>query len=112
MKKILTIVTIVSLLTLAFGSFVFAADTEEAPQWFKDMISWKKGQINEAVKDGQITDEQAKVWNDHFDYMEKWHNENGFYNGGSGFGACHGSFGSGRGFRGGFGPGRTTGVGL
>lgn len=105
MKKVLIVLTIVALVTASLASFALAAEKNETPQWFKDMISWKKEQIDQALEDGEISKEQAEAWKDHMDDMEKWHTENGFNYGNMGFGACHGGFGKGPGFRGGFGPG-------
>lgn len=104
MKKILTIITIISILTLSFTSFVFAADKYETPQWFKDMISWRKDQINNAVEDGNLTKEQANIWNNHMDSMEKWHSENGIAYNNMGFRGCHGGFDRKASFRSGFNP--------
>ncbi len=78
------------------STFVYAGTLEPATQqtpkvnignretWFKERMKWKKTQINEALKEGLITKEEAKTWNDHFAYMEKFHKENGFMPG------CHG----------------------
>ncbi|MCT4619453.1 MAG: YckD family protein [Marinisporobacter sp.] len=111
MKKVLTIITLICLLTLAFATFAFAAEKNEAPQWFKDMITWKKDQITKAVEDGNLTKEQANSWNEHIDYMEKWHTENGFNDRGIGFGGCHGGFRRTQESRSGFGPGMMNGYG-
>lgn len=100
MKKIIAITTAALVLTIALASAAYAADKIETPQWFKDMITWKKDQVDQAVKDGKLTEEEANEWKEHFDEMEEWHNENGFgYGYGPGFGGC------GRGFRGGYAPG-------
>lgn len=99
MKRIVVILTIASILALMLSTFVFADNSSSVPQWFKDMISWKQAQVNQAVKDNVITEDQAQLYRDHIDQMEKFHTENGFP-ARMGFGACHGgSAGSG------FGPG-------
>lgn len=99
MKRLVVIITIASILALMLSTFVFADDNSSVPQWFKDMMSWRKAQIDQAVKDKAITEDQAKLYKDHFDQMEKFHTENGFPSG-MGYGACHGgNTGSG------FGPG-------
>lgn len=90
MKRLVAIITIASILALMLSTFVFAADNSSTPQWFKDMISWRKAQIDQAVKDNVITEDQAKLYKDHFDQMEKFHAENGFPSG-MGYGACHSS---------------------
>lgn len=100
MKKTI-ILTLAAVLVLSLGVMAFAENTNEAPDWYKDMIKWKKDQIQQAVTNEQITEEQAKYWNERIDTMEKYHEENGF----NFPGGCGGSGrGRGRGF-GGFGPG-------
>ena len=47
--------------------------------------------IKRALEKGLITEEEAKTWEDHFNYMEKFHEENDFMP----FGC--GGFGRGRG---------------
>ena len=105
MKKLLTMIVIASLLALTFVSLVFAADKNETPEWYQDMLKWRKEQVSQSVQDGYLTKDQAEAWNEHLDSMEKWHNENGFNNPGMGYGGCRGGFGNRTGFRGGFGPG-------
>ncbi|TDT58459.1 DUF2680 domain-containing protein [Fonticella tunisiensis] len=103
MKKSLKVIASSALLLIIFSGFALAAGID-TPQWFKDMINFKKEQVEQAVKDGRLTPDQAKAWNEHFDYMEKWHKENGF-----GPGTCAGGFGgfgpNGQNFKGSFGPG-------
>lgn len=91
MKKILGVLSIVLVLGLV-STFAFAETTtptksttqpsgvsiEEKEAWFKEKIESKKEQINEALKEGTITKEKAKIWNDHFSDKEKFHKENGF----------------------------------
>ncbi|MDK2919064.1 MAG: hypothetical protein PWQ37_1797 [Candidatus Petromonas sp.] len=107
MKKGIAL-SLAAIVVLAMGVVAFADSTNEVPQWFNDMIKWRKAQVDQAVKDKVITEEQAKYWKDRLDYMEKFYNENGF---GYGFpGACHGGYGGfGRGF--GYGPGMMSGYG-
>lgn len=98
MKKLIPIVTIVAILSLMLATFVFADESEKVPQWFKDMITWKKAQVDQAEKDGAISKEQADLYKERIDQMEKFHEEYGFSNG-MGFGGpggCGGGFYSGR----------------
>lgn len=110
MKKIIGL-ALVTVLVLSMGIMVFAESDEtetEVPSWYKDMIEWKEDQIEKSLEDGNITEDQAKYWNSHFEYMEDFHSQSGF-----GFpGACHGgSFGR-NSFRGqGYGPGMMGGYG-
>ena len=99
MKKIIILITIASILALTLSTFVFADDSSSLPQWFKDMISWRNAQIYQSVKDNAITEEQAQLYRNHIDQMEKFHEANGFP-AGMGFGGCRGN-GAGYGFRGG-----------
>jgi hypothetical protein len=77
-KKLISVLTITSILILSISTLAFAAEKNTTPQWFKDMITWKKAQINQGIKNGSLTQEQADALNDHLIYMEKWHSENGF----------------------------------
>jgi len=54
MKRITALVTIVTVLSLMLTAFVFADDTTDVPQWFRDMISWKKAQIEQAEQAGSF----------------------------------------------------------
>lgn len=73
-------------------------DLEDKEAWFKERMEFKKDQINKALEEGLITEEQAKTWEEHFAYMEKFHEENGFMPGSG----C----GNGMGMRGNKGKGR------
>ena len=62
------------------------AEYDEWKDWHNERMSWKKAQLNQAVKDKEITEEQAKAWNRHFDDMEEFHRENGPMPGGGCYG--------------------------
>lgn len=105
MKKLAVFLSLI--LVLGAGTmFVFAESTvdEDALFWFRERMGYKRETLKEALDDGDITQEQYNTWNEHFDYMEEFHEKNGFINQGR-FG-CHGGkgFGSGmmngRGYRG------------
>ena len=117
MKKNLRFLALLTLLVLALSAVSFAASDNEvsttqqnadAYARFKERIEWKRTQIEQAVKDGKITKEQAQKWYEHFDYMDKWHQENGFL---SDFcqGTCDGTGRFGKGMRNGKGFGRGNG---
>jgi hypothetical protein len=100
MKKTLVILSIIFVIG-AVSAFTYAetltpttqsprASFDERENWFKERIQWKKNQINESLKEGLITKEEAKTWDDHFKYMEKFHNENGFMPGCNGMGCGNG----------------------
>lgn len=114
MKKVL--LTGALILTLGIGSLVAYADTARTPNiisgnrntnlsiedkeaWFKERTEYKKEQIKNALENGLITEEEAKVWEEHFKDMEEFHVKNGFMPGGcSGFGMGRGiGFGRGMG---------------
>lgn len=78
MKKKIIVLSVVAIFVLSIGAIAFAETTTDIPSWFKEMISWKKERVNESVKSGQINEEQAKTLNERIEYMEKYHEENGF----------------------------------
>lgn len=102
MKKGLVLL-LIGVLVVGIGAFAFAESTDTAPEWFTEMIKWKKDQVQEALDDDQITEEQAEFWMERIDGMEKYHEENGFdFPGGCGNGRFGKENRSGRGF----GPGK------
>ncbi|MCQ1529583.1 hypothetical protein [Lutispora saccharofermentans] len=90
MKRTLLIITIVSILAIALSSIVLAAE-DKTPQWFKDMMDWRADQIDQAQKDGAISQKEAEGYKQGLEQMKKWHEENGFGYGMMGRGGCHGS---------------------
>ncbi len=46
-------------------------------QFFNQMFDQHKTWLDKAVKDGQITEDQAKTWNQHFEQMKDFHSKNG-----------------------------------
>ncbi|OPJ56293.1 DUF2680 domain-containing protein [Alkalithermobacter paradoxus] len=77
MKKMITFV-LASLIVLSISVVSFADAKTETPEWFKDMINWKRERITEAVREGKITEERAKEMNERLDERIKYHEENGF----------------------------------
>lgn len=57
---------------------VFAADTPDNKTWFDNMFSAKRAYVDQAVKDGRLTQEQGEAWKKHFDQMYSFHQQNGF----------------------------------
>lgn len=45
---------------------------------FKERMKWKREQIKIALKEGLIGEEEAKKWEEHFSYIDKFHKDNGF----------------------------------
>lgn len=100
MKKIILVLSMV--LVLGLGTMFVYAETTVDPEvqaWHQERMEYKRADLDKALADGEITDIEYETWSDHYDYMDKFHAENGYLNK-SGFG-CHG----GRGF-GGNGSGR------
>ncbi|MTI71639.1 MAG: hypothetical protein FH751_15435 [Firmicutes bacterium] len=91
MKKILSFILVGSLV-FSMGAYAFADSTDtDVPTWFLDMIEWRKGQVQQAVEDGDIQKQQGIYYNEHFEEMEKFHRENDFpADCGRGFNRGHG----------------------
>ena len=98
MKKLI-VLSMVGVLMLSIGVIAFA-DGNELPNWYNDMIKWRQERLNDAIKDGSISESEAEEWNEHYEDMREYHEENGFPVQGGGFNSgCPGG-----GFRRGFGP--------
>ena len=117
MKKTLLALTLV--LALGIGSMVVFAETtrpetslrglqgfpcenfteEERLEFFnerkEDRSQYRQEALKNALKDGTITDAQAKEWEEHFKYMDEFHEKNGSL--GGGFGRGHGGMMRGKG---------------
>ncbi len=93
------------IVTLALGALLVpaafaASDNTQAntppstqnQQYFNQMFDWHKTQLDNAVKNNQLTEDQAQAWNQHFDQMRDFHNQYGMGMGrGSGMmGNCNG----------------------
>ncbi|MEG6521799.1 hypothetical protein [Desulfotomaculum sp. 1211_IL3151] len=75
------------IVTLALGALLvpaaFAAvdNNQAAPtqnqQFFNQMYEQQKNWLDNAVKNNQLTEEQAKAWSQHFDQMKEFHSQNG-----------------------------------
>lgn len=97
MKSKLLIITVVAALLAAYIMPALAAPDSPDLTRFKQRMEAKKSYVDQAVKSGQLTEEQAKAWKGHFDYMIKFHEKNGFLRTGSGFGKMRGCPGKGAG---------------
>lgn len=84
MKKRFWILAVVGVLVLAlaapaaFGAITGSRQNDQNQQFANQMFDWHQQWLDQAQKDGQVTQEQAKVWQDHFNYMRDFHNQNGF----------------------------------
>ncbi|SFG76999.1 hypothetical protein SAMN05660649_02645 [Desulfotomaculum arcticum] len=97
MNKKFWLLAVAGILVLALAIPAFAAVTVQTPQgqdtqnqqWFNQMFDWHLKWLDDAQKNGQITPDQAKAWQEHFNYMRDFHNQYGMgmmggYNGGYG----------------------------
>ena len=84
MKKYMMMVVVI--VGLMITGIVVYADTEdvEVPDWFTDMIEWRRGEIDRALEDGELTQEEAAAWLSRVDAMEDFHLEEGFAGYGNG----------------------------
>ncbi|HLR20902.1 MAG TPA: hypothetical protein VK087_02735 [Tissierellaceae bacterium] len=88
MKKTFGILGLI--LAIGIGSaFVYADspigpkdDSEYIYDNYEDREEWHKERIKEEVEKGNISEEEAKEWEEHHEYMKEFHEENGF-------GGCH-----------------------
>lgn len=111
MKKLM-LVTLVIVFVLSMGVMSFAeTNITETPDWYEDMLKWRKDQIEEALDEGLITEEQAQLWNERLEYMEEYNLENNYGYGCGGYGMGYGH-GPGRGFGHGMGYGYESGRGF
>lgn len=101
MKKISIVLGLV--LVLSIGTVVAYADSgmlgtrfhgeyrtdlleESMDELLKERAKFREERLNKALEDGTISESQAKEWEDHFKYMDGFHKENGYLNGGRGCG--------------------------
>ncbi|RJQ30017.1 MAG: DUF2680 domain-containing protein [Peptococcaceae bacterium] len=115
-RKVIIIVAALTLAAVLVPSAFAALNQNQQPagdpSFFNQMFEWKKARVEQAVKDGQLTPEQGQVWQEHFNYMQKFHQENGYICPGGGMmggpgqrGGMMGGWGPGGGKGNGFGPG-------
>ncbi len=95
MKKTILFLMVLTLV-LTLGLVAYADSVNELPQWFNDMMVWRRARVEEALDAGAINDGEAKAWRDRMDYMEEYYRENDFTNE-EFFGPCCGNYGLRRG---------------
>lgn len=89
MKKRYEIIAVIGILVVALtASAVFGAvngnkEKEQDQQFINQMFDSHQQWLDQAQKDGQVTPEQAKDWQEHFNYMRDFHGKNGFVSMGS-----------------------------
>lgn len=106
MKKIFVILGIV--LTLTIGTVVAYADNgisgmrfpgrhnanfsvESMEELLKERKEFREERLKSALENGAITDTEAKEWEEHFKYMDDFHEENAYLHGGRGCGPNYGN---------------------
>lgn len=62
---------------VAFGANSGNDLTDKQSKQMNRMFDNKQEYLDRAQKDGSITPEQAKVWQEHINYMRDFHSENG-----------------------------------
>ncbi|WHH60151.1 DUF2680 domain-containing protein [Petroclostridium sp. X23] len=79
-KKIAVFVTSLVLITAIAIPTALAAAPEDSKtsKFFESMFDFHRKWVEKSVEKGEITEEEAEQWNEHFDAMEKYHEENGF----------------------------------
>lgn len=113
MKKRLFVAVVIGALALAIlipTAFAAVDGNQGNGEWFNGMFDAHKKWVGQSVKNGQITPEQGKAWEQHFDQMKEFHAQNGYNCPGFGGGMMGGMMnGSGNGgmMGGGYGPGMT-----
>lgn len=71
-------VLLILLLVFSVGAIAFAEGTENVPDWFNGMMDWRKDRVEDGVTEGVLSQDEADQYMEHFDEMEKYHEENGF----------------------------------
>ena len=62
----------------AFGAVAGDGQNAQNQQFVDQMFEQHQGWLDQAQKDGSVTPEQAKAWQEHFNYMRDFHAKNGF----------------------------------
>lgn len=110
MKKLLSILGLVTV--IGIGSFAYASasdgvaenskstDYQTRPNYedrietrsdydgrienrHEHMREYRREDLDRSLRDGEISQEEAKKWEEHYNYMDEFHNENGYR-------GCHG----------------------
>ncbi|MBF7083945.1 hypothetical protein IT084_13295 [Desulfallas sp. Bu1-1] len=75
-KKLMVVIISVFLIALvAPGAFAAINNNQN---YFDSMFDAHKQWVKQAMENKQITPEQGKAWEQHFDYMRQFHQENGY----------------------------------
>lgn len=78
-KKFILVLALLVLTALVAVPALAASDpATDAKAWFDQRFAAKKAAVDQAVKDGKITSEQAGAWQEHLDQMYQLRQEEGF----------------------------------
>lgn len=86
MKRKITagIVTLALAALMVPAAFAAGDDTKETTaantqyqEFYNQMFDWHKTWLDNAVKNNQVTEDQAQAWNQHFDQMKEFHSQYG-----------------------------------
>jgi len=78
MKRKITIILAVVLMITALTATTVFASGDRGEETFNSMFDAMRRWSQETLASGEITEEEAERWERHFEYMEKFHRENGF----------------------------------
>lgn len=79
-RKFIVLMAVFMLVVTVSVPIAFAGEenNSKSTDYFKSMFDSMRNWIKDAQEKGQITEEEAEGWEEHFDYMEKFHDKNGF----------------------------------
>lgn len=84
MKKRFWVLAVAGILVLAlaapaaFGAITGNVAKDKDQKFLNQMFNQHQQWLEKAEKDGDVTPEQAKEWQDHFNDMRDFHSKNGF----------------------------------
>lgn len=56
-------------------------NSEEYKQLIEERENYRNENLERQIQEKNITEEEAKTWREHFEYMDKFHEENGYLGG-------------------------------
>ncbi|MDD3893906.1 MAG: hypothetical protein PHU36_02660 [Syntrophomonadaceae bacterium] len=77
---VLVILVVAIAAPAAFGAITGGeqkAPEQQSQQPSDQMLAWHQQWLDQAQKEGQLTPEQAKTWQEHFNEMREFHSKNG-----------------------------------
>ncbi|MGE4283422.1 MAG: DUF2680 domain-containing protein [Clostridia bacterium] len=78
-KSVVFITSLVLIAAIAIpAAFAAAPEDSKTSKFFESMFDFHRKWVDKSVEKGEITEQQAQQYNEHFDAMEEYHEENGF----------------------------------